>query len=117
MSPPQGGSKGGRGRFFPYRRNATVDRRPKPISVPITSDLVNNSDAASSGYGSFGTVDTQPNTLMHIGLNIEQYPGWNLYFPEESKIFLRFAIQMTSILTFFFSFCREFEYRHKTESI
>lgn len=84
MNPPQRGNAKRSARWTPfnYRRTTTVDRRPKPISVPITHpNLADHSDAASSGYNS---SDSQPVVVRHIDTSPEQYPGWNLYFPEES---------------------------------
>lgn len=85
MSPPQRGNARGRGRWtsFSYRRTSSVDRRSKPISVPVPN-ADNHSDASSSRYVP-GNDQSQPYVARHIGvIGIEQYPGWNIYFPEES---------------------------------
>lgn len=91
MDPPQRGSHRGRGRgrgrtWFPYQRNRT-GRRPDPtISVPITNAISDNTE--ESGYGSSSIrASHHPDVLsMHFGENTGQYPGWNLYFPEESML-------------------------------
>lgn len=78
MSPPQRGNARGRGRWSAFN----YQRRPKTISVPISHpNFDNNSEELSSS----GNDESQPYTARHIGVNVEQYPGWNLYFPEESK--------------------------------
>lgn len=79
MSPPQRGRGRGRWAPFNYQRTSTGGRRPKPISIQIADS--NNDDHQS---GTAGSSESQPITVRHIGANNEQYPGWSLYFPEES---------------------------------
>lgn len=76
--PPQRGRGRARWAPFNYRRATSVGRRPKTISVPVThsnSDDDEPTDPSAS----------QPVIVRHISANNEQYPGWNLYFPEECK--------------------------------
>lgn len=87
MNPPQRGNARGRARWSPYnyRRTTTVDRRPKPISVPVTHPN-HNTEPTTSGFVSSGNDQSQPYVVRPVAVTgSERYAGWNLYFPEESR--------------------------------
>lgn len=116
MSPPQGGRGSAKWTPFNYRRNATADRRPKPISVPIAdfhSD--NHSEASSSGHGSANPT-SQPDAVRHATRSNEQYSGWNLYFPEDSMFALGCILIQIISLPIFISFRRRIKHWQQTES-
>ncbi|XP_037038366.1 DNA helicase MCM8 [Bradysia coprophila] len=79
MNPPQRGNGRGRARWTPfnYRRTSSVGRRPKTISVPVSHANSDDDEPTNSS-------ESQPVIVRHISANNDQYPGWNLYFPEET---------------------------------
>lgn len=90
------GNYRGRGQFFNFGRR-TANKRPKLTSVQIP-----NTSFEESGYSSFANdaaTTRQTAVASDTQANSEQYPGWNLYFPEESTFTLLELAKIT-ILSF-----------------
>lgn len=85
MNPPQRGNHQGRGRRPPfyYRRNWSSERRPRPVSVPIPNPISDDHSEESSSPAGVTPSGPPPVVAFQVDANSEQYPGWNLYFPEE----------------------------------